>query len=134
MTSKRFRAASIAVITMLSLVIIFHLLILSGIIPYSIAWGGRLKSTDDMITFEAISIILNILMIAIVAQHSGFLHFRINETISRIGVWAMVLLFALNTVGNLLSVNETERIIFTPVTLILSVLCLVLALGKKTEV
>lgn len=131
MTSNILRRVSITVITILSLVIIFHLLILSGVIPYAIVWGGRLTSTNEMITFEAISIVLNMMMIVIVAQHSGLLRLPVKAIVSRIGVWIMVLLFALNTVGNLMSVNETERMIFTPLTLILSVLCLALALGKR---
>ncbi len=131
MTSNILRRVSITVITILSLVIIFHLLILSGVIPYAIVWGGRLTGTNEMITFEAISIVLNMMMIVIVAQHSGLLRLPVKAIVSRIGVWIMVLLFALNTVGNLMSVNETERMIFTPLTLILSVLCLALALGKR---
>ena len=117
----------------LNLVIIFHLLILSGVVSYAIVWGGRLTSTKEMIIFEAISILLNILMIVIVAHHAGFLRLPLKATVSRIGIWIMVLVFALNTVGNLMSVNETERIIFTPLTFILAVLCLVLALRKKAS-
>ena len=34
---------------------IFHLLILSQIIPFEIVWGGKLKTTEEMYVFESIS-------------------------------------------------------------------------------
>jgi len=50
-------------IGLLSLVIVFHILVLLQIIPYNIAWGGRLKTVQEMYVFEIVSIALNLFLI-----------------------------------------------------------------------
>jgi hypothetical protein len=40
--------------------LILHFLILLKIIPYDIAWGGRLQSDQEMYTFETFSIIISL--------------------------------------------------------------------------
>lgn len=114
--------ASYLVVGTLSLVIIFHILVLIGVIPYTIVWGGRITTFEQMVVFEAISITLNTVMILAVAAYSGIVTSKINRKFLRIGLFAMVILFSLNTVGNLFSENELERMIFTPITLILALL------------
>ncbi|MEO1392265.1 MAG: hypothetical protein AAFV90_05085 [Cyanobacteria bacterium J06634_5] len=53
-------------LVLLSCLVVFHLLILSGTIPYNIVWGGRLESTSQMYWFEGVSITVNLAAIAIV--------------------------------------------------------------------
>jgi hypothetical protein len=112
--------AARSVIIILSLIVIFHLLVLAGIIPYKIVWGGRLESTTDMIRFEFVSIGINLLMLAIVANKSGYLNWGKSKQWVRIGLWIMVVLFSVNTLGNLVAINIWEKIIFTPLTLLLA--------------
>ena len=38
-------------LSMLTAVLLFHLCIVTGIIPYDITWGGRLKSDQEMYVF-----------------------------------------------------------------------------------
>jgi len=112
--------AARSVIIILSLIVIFHLLVLAGIIPYKIVWGGRLENTTDMIRFEVVSIGINLLMLAIVANKSGYLNWGKSKQWIRIGLWIMVVLFSINTLGNLVAINIWEKIIFTPLTLLLA--------------
>ncbi len=112
--------AARSVIIVLSLIIIFHLLVLAGIIPYKIVWGGRLENTTDMIRFEVVSIGLNLFMLAIVANKAGYLNWGKSKQWIRIGLWIMVVLFSINTLGNLVAINIWEKIIFTPLTLLLA--------------
>lgn len=112
--------AARSMIIILSLIVIFHLLVLAGIIPYKIVWGGRLENTTDMIRFEVVSIGINLLMLAIVANKSGYLHWGKSKQWVRIGLWIMVVLFSINTLGNLVAINIWEKIIFTPLTLLLA--------------
>lgn len=84
-----------------------------------------------MLSFEAVSISLNLLMIAIVAIYANFLKWKINQVAIQIGLWVMFVLFFINTIGNLFSINELEKLIFTPVTLLLSLFSLRLALNKS---
>ncbi len=107
-------------ILVFSLILIFHLMIVSGFIPYDMVWGGRLENREQMLRFESVSIALNLLMLGIVLIKSGRLKIEIQPMILRVCFWIMGGLFALNTLGNLLSSNLWEAIIFTPLTLVLS--------------
>jgi len=122
------RFATNALLIIFSLVIIFHVLVLSGIVPFDMVWGGRLQSKEQMITFELTSIAINIMMLTIVTIHAGVVKVNINKKVLKTALWLMFVLFLFNTLGNLLSVNVMEKIIFTPITILLSVFCLRLAI------
>ena len=83
-----------------------------------------------MIQFEGISIALNLIMLALVAIYSGYLKWEINRRWIQLGMWIMVALFLLNTVGNLFAINDWERWIFTPITFLLAVFSFRLAIDK----
>ncbi|MBP9791140.1 MAG: hypothetical protein KBD57_11425, partial [Bacteroidia bacterium] len=46
-------------LALLTLVMLFHLLVLSQIIPYDIVWAGKLNSIEEMYSFEIMSILVN---------------------------------------------------------------------------
>lgn len=109
-------------------VLIFHLLVIVGIIPYSIIWGGKMKTHDDMLVMEGISIGINLFFLGII-----FLRFSQRNNASlvnklRIAFWLFFVLFTLNTLGNLFAETLTETLIFTPLTVMLAILSLRLAL------
>ncbi|HEV7329552.1 MAG TPA: hypothetical protein VGN63_00780 [Flavisolibacter sp.] len=111
--------ATYGLLCILGPMILFHILVLGGVVPYTIAWGGRLTSPTEMIRFETISIISLLLMIIIVTIHAGILKIRVQPIVLKIAFGVMAGLFLLNTLGNMQSLNETERLIFTPVTFLL---------------
>lgn len=116
------KIAGIGLLTILSLIIIFHFLVLLGIIPFEIVWGGRLTDSAQMFQFEIVSITLNLVMLVIVAIRSGHLNVDVNKKMITVGLWIMAGLFLLNTIGNLLSSNALEKILFTPLTILLAIL------------
>jgi hypothetical protein len=118
-------------IVLLSLVVVFHIFVIGGVIPFEIVWGGRLTDVSKMRVYESISIGLNLMMLFMVMTKAGILHFRINEKVYRIFFGLMCLLFLLNTAGNIFSKNDLERMIFTPLTLIFAVLFLRLTITNK---
>jgi hypothetical protein len=124
---------SVVLLIILSLVVIFHLLILVSVVPFNITWGGRLEDISQMYLLETVSIIINLLMLGVVAIHAGFLKLRINQVIVQVALWVMVVLFLLNTVGNYSSQNQFEKTVFTPLTLLLSILCLTQVLTKRSN-
>lgn len=107
---------------------VFHLLVLSGLIPYDIVWGGRLSTHDEMVAFESISLVINSLMMTVLLATAGYLRISISASLLRFLLWMMTALFFLNTIGNLLSTSSLETIIFTPLTFLLSIFCLRLAI------
>jgi len=125
------RSASYCILIILSLIVLFHLLVLTGIVPFQIVWGGRLTNHSQMVQFEMISIGINIVMLAAVAIYAGILKLHIKPLLIRIVLWCMCGLFLLNTIGNLLSTNTFEKMVFTPITLLLAICCFRLAVDKQ---
>ena len=117
-------------LTILSLFILFHLLVILNVIPFGVVWGGTMKDRSQMLTFETVSIIINILMLAVAGIKAGYLNIGINQLTVRVILWIMFTLFVMNTLGNLLSGSQFEKIVFTPVTLILSIFSLRVAIIK----
>ncbi len=118
-----FKTAIHIVLLLLCLVILFHLLVLIEIVPYNIVWGGRLKTVSAMVRFEIASIAINILLIAAITIKSRYLKLAIHSTIITAILWMYVILFSINTIGNLAAKMTLETAVFTPVTLILALLC-----------
>ncbi|MBE0639732.1 MAG: hypothetical protein IH598_14535, partial [Bacteroidales bacterium] len=61
----------IALIAIFSATIVFHVLIVLRLIPYSFIWGGRLKSDRQMYVFEAFSISLNAAFLILMMTLAG---------------------------------------------------------------
>lgn len=115
---------SLAVIFLLS--IIFHLLVLFKVIPFTIIWGGRLKKAADIYILEMTSLLLNTGFLVIVLIKSKYFNVIVSDTILSIVLWAMAIVFILNTIGNLFSKNNFERKIVTPITLLVTILLIIL--------
>lgn len=111
-------------------IIIFHLLVLAGIVPYNIVWGGRLSSHNQMVWFELLSITVNLIMLYIVGQKGGFVKASLSPNVITTALWVMCALFVVNTLGNMLSVNSLEKLIFTPLTFLLALFSWKLANSK----
>lgn len=130
---KRQQIAGAGMIGIFSLTIIFHLLVITGIIPYAVVWGGRLQTKQAMYYFEAVSILLNVFLLLVVMTKVGLLRMPVPVKVVNALLWTMSLLFFINTIGNLLSVNYWERVVFTPVTLLLFVFAALLAKKQKIQ-
>ena len=125
--SEKFAVRALTVI--LSLIVLFHLLVLSGVIPFGIVWGGRLSSREEMLRFEMVSIGVNLIMLLIISIKAGWIRLRMHHLILKTALWLMTILFLLNTVGNLFSQNDLEKLIFTPLTFILMIFSFRLAIN-----
>jgi hypothetical protein len=124
----RFAANGILLIT--TFTIIFHFLILFGIIPFENTWGGRLENREQMLVFESISIMVTLLVMTAVGIRAGYLDWKIKPIYLKVIFWMLTAVFALNTLGNLLADNTLEKFFATPLTLILAIFCWRLAKEK----
>jgi len=120
--------AQFGLISILSVLLIFHLLVLSKMIPYTFIWGGRLKSDKEMYRFELSSILINSFFLFIILVQANILAIFLPKMILTAIFWVMTALFAFNTLGNIASKSKLEQRIFAPITIILTVLSLILAL------
>ena len=123
------KLASNIIITINTLAIFMHVLVLLKILPHDFVWGGRLKS-EDLIIFESISILVQLLFISIIAVKAGYIFKgRFNRTVN-VCLWVLFGLMLLNTLGNLASSSGLETIVMTPLTLVLALLVFRLAIEK----
>ena len=91
-------------------------------------WGGKLHTKTEMFQFESVSLIINIIIIV-------FLFFDYKKDLINkwilIVYWLLAIMFVLNTLGNSISSNFYEKIIFTPITFFSSISCFMLIKHKK---
>jgi hypothetical protein len=118
-------------LSMLILIIVFHALILTQIIPYTIVWAGKLKTINEMYVFEIISISINLLLILLLLLKGRSIQNNSSNKLVNGVLWAFIILFAFNTIGNLTSETLFEKIVFTPLTFISAILLWVVV--KKNE-
>ena len=124
------RLASNIIITINTIALLMHVLILLRIMPYDFVWGGRLKSETDLIIFESISIVVQTVFISIIAVKAGYvLKGKFKRTVN-IGTWIMFGLMVLNTIGNVVSISGLETMVMTPLTSVLALLIFRLAIEK----
>ncbi len=122
--------AQYGLITILSIFLVFHLLVLMKIIPYGVVWGGRLKSDKEMYRFEIVSISINLFFLFVILVHSNIFTISFPKIMTTIVLWLMTALFAFNTFGNMVSKNKLEERVFTPTTFLLTIFSLILALSS----
>lgn len=117
-------------ITLFALMILFHILIVTAVLPFDMVWGSRLNAQQVMY-FETASILMNIIFLGIILVNAGYLKIKLPFKLIQIFLWSMSVMFILNTVGNVLSMNDFERLVFTPVTLMLTICLILLAVSNK---
>jgi len=129
MTSKLAIKIMLWLITIITL---FHLAILTKIIPYEITWGGRLENDSEMYVFETISIIFNIFLGLVLFIKDERLPALIPMKVINIILWVFLILFGLNTIGNIFAKTLFEKILAI-VTLSFSYLIFIIFRNTRNE-
>ena len=122
-----------SVVTLISISIVtlgYHILIITGVIPFEIVWGGKLETREQMLQFESVSIFINLFILVVVLIKGNYLKINIPLKLINILCWFFATLFALNTLGNIFAESIWEAVIFTPITLLSSILFWRLAIEK----
>lgn len=127
------RKALNIIIVLLLAVSLFHVAIISKFIPYSIAWGGRLQSDSEMYVFESVSLFVNFFLVFILLIKGNYLKVKLSNNIVRIVLWVFLVLFTLNTIGNLFAKTLIEKC-FTIVTALLALLIFIVLKDKEQRV
>lgn len=123
----------IAIKIMLWLVVaitIFHMAILFKVIPYEITWGGRLKSDSEMYVFESISLAINFFLGFVLLIKGEYVKQILPLKIVNIVLWAFLVLFILNTIGNIVAKTNFEKY-FAIITLSFSILIWIILNNSK---
>jgi hypothetical protein len=90
-------------------VILFHICIILKIIPYDIAWGGRLTNDLEMYVFESISILINLFLSVILLMKDNIIKYKLSEKVINGILWTFFAIFVLNTIGNIFAKTIFEK-------------------------
>ncbi|MGK2863033.1 MAG: hypothetical protein ACSLE0_13950 [Chitinophagaceae bacterium] len=67
---------TVTLLIMLSILLIFHHLILVKVIPFDIVWGGKLNDVSQMVLFVTVSVIISLMMIAVIVVDAWIVKFK----------------------------------------------------------
>ncbi len=106
----------------------FQLLLAAGLLPVSMAWGGRQTELTPVLRLASIAaVILLGVFIYIIRYRAGLIGSVPAPTAIRVLAWVVAGYMALNTVGNFASVNSIEKLLFGPMTIIITIACIIVA-------
>jgi hypothetical protein len=91
-------------------VILFHICIILKIIPYDIAWGGRLTNDAEMYVFETTSILINIFLFIILLMKGNIIEYKFSDKVVNMILWTFFAIFILNTIGNIFAKTTFEQL------------------------
>lgn len=108
---------------------VFQLLLAAGAPLGRFAWGGQYRVLPTRLRVGSlVSTCLYAVFSLVVLDRAGMLSVLPGQT-ARILVWVIVGLFSLGAIPNLISRSRPERYVMAPLSLFLSGLSLVVALG-----
>jgi len=117
---------------LLTVVVLFHLCLLVKLIPYSIAWGGRLENDTQMYVFETISILINVFLIIVLFLKMKIINHRFSDKFLNNILWVFLTIFLLNTIGNLFAKTNFEKY-FSILTLVFALLIWIVVKRDKRD-
>jgi hypothetical protein len=120
---------AITLLVLFTAAIVFQLVVLAGLIPTEMVWGGRLQNEEERTVGALVSITFLLAFAALVLVRMGHIG-RSMPALGKWGMWVVCALFALNTLGNLFALDLRETLIFTPITLVSAVLAARVAMGE----
>jgi hypothetical protein len=114
-------------------VILFHVTVLTGIIPFTHVWGGQLENRDQMLLFESISLLINGIIGWVLFTKLKPERFYLSEKVANFILYGLAALFLINTVGNIFAEATMEQVIATPLTLFSALCCYRLAIDTSRK-
>jgi hypothetical protein len=116
-------------LSILSLLFVFHLLVIAGVVPYTIVWAGKIQNRQQMLRMEAVSVLVLSLAVLLVMLRMGYLQWKENPLVLQGGMWVLFAFFMLNTLGNMTAKSPFEKYGFGSLTLLMAASFLLLALS-----
>ena len=128
------RMAGLALVALFGGVMIFQILMALGLHLQGATWGGRFDS--DPMALRMASIIAGLILlfaILVVLEKLGIVRLIRKRRIINGILWFLAAYLLLNTVANLFSPGVIERWVMTPLALMGSILCLIVARAPFAE-
>jgi hypothetical protein len=126
------RIAGNAATLLYALTIILQLLLASGILPITMAWGGREPVlTTNLRIASLASVALLLFFIYIIRRRAGLVRDASITLRIKVLAWLVTAFSALNFLGILVSLSRGEKMLFGPISFLLVVACILVSLSKS---
>ena len=126
-------AANIATV-LFGIVIILQLLLALGILPVTMAWGGTQTELTPALRLASMAAAVMMALFAyVIRRRAGLIGDPPPSTLIKILSWIITAFMVLNTLGNLVSQSTAEKIVFTPLTILLAICCFIVSISKTTS-
>jgi hypothetical protein len=131
---KNPRIAGNAATVLYALTIVLQLLLASGILPITMAWGGREPVlTTNLRIASLASAALLLFFIYVIRRRAGLVRDASITPIIKVLSWLVTAFSALNLLGILVSLSSAEKILFGPISFLLLVACILVSLSKSEQ-
>ncbi len=123
------RLAAYGLLGSLALVLVFHGLVIGGVLPPDLVWGGM--AVGDRVNFlllEAVAVSVTLLFAVLVLFRAGVFERGRSSIVVTTGIWLMFGYLVLSTVANVASGAQFDNWFFAPGSAVLALLTLRLAL------
>ena len=112
------------------LIIILHIFILLGLLPYGMFWRDQIIDDGSIMKYEIAAIIVSLLFIGSILIKVEYLKQPKFKEISNLNLWIMLMYLIISTIGNFTMGFSLEILFYVPITLTLSVFTYRLASEK----
>ena len=106
-----------------SIIVFYHICVLMQYIPYTLIYGGKIHTLEEMYLYEVFSLIVNILILSIIYLKKKFIIEKKHNTKLDLMVYGLCGVFMFVSLYNLLAFNLVEILIAVPYTCISVVMC-----------
>lgn len=126
------RIAGIMAVVLFGIVIILQVLLAAGILPVSMAWGGRQTVLTTGLRFASLGAAVVLACFAfVISRRAGLVGQIPPSTLIKVTSWLVTAYLALNMLGNFTSPSIREKWLFGPITLVLLICCFVVSISKS---
>jgi hypothetical protein len=114
------------------IVILIQLLIAAGVLPITMAWGGRQQVlTVGLRIAGVVSALVLAVFIYIVRRRAGLVGSGEVGTWILVLSWVVTAYIAFNTATNFLSQSAIEKMVFIPLTSLLTIACFIVSVSRR---
>jgi len=125
------RLAAIIAVIAFALTMLLQVLIALGVLPITMAWGGTQTVLTPALRVAGLASVLVLVFFAyIILRRAGLVGLPPVPFWIRLMAWLITAFLALNTLGNFASRSPSERMVAGPISLVLVLACLVVALSR----
>jgi hypothetical protein len=115
----------------MGLMTIFHIFVLVNVIPAGALRGGEINQLAiGLLTLEIITLFVTLIFTAMIAAKMEYIKAGKFKKTIHIGVWILFAFLILNIWGNLAWGMSVETLVFAPISLLLAICALRLAVEK----